>query len=515
MELFGFEINRKKREAEQRNAPSFVAPVNDDGAQVIESSPMGSNFAGGQYLSSYIDMEGAIKSEIDLIQRYRSMSLIPECDAAVDDIVQEAIATNDLDNTVSINLDGIKNGDLSDNIKDTVRKEFEHILSLLRFRNTGPDLFRKWYIDGRAYFHLLTEKGSPKKGIQGLRYIDPMKIKKIREIHKKKDEKTGVEVIDRIEEYYHFSDAGFDKTGTNNSGQVLKISPDAVIMASSGMMDATRTQVIGYLHKALKAGNQLRMMEDALVIYRIARAPERRIFYIDVGNLPKVKAEQYLADTMTRYKNKLVYNADTGEIRDDRRHMSMLEDFWLPRREGGRGTEITTLPGGQNLGEIEDILYFQKKLYKALNVPISRLEADAQFSLGRASEITRDEVKFSRFVDKLRHKISVLFLDLLKTQLILKGTMSAEEFDKVREFITFDFQKDSHFVEMKEAEIYRERVNTLREMDEFVGKYYSQNWVRKNILRQSEDEIEIIDGEIEKDKESGDGEGEDDSFDQY
>ena len=312
MELFGFEINRKKREAEQRNAPSFVAPVNDDGAQVIESSPMGSNFAGGQYLSSYIDMEGAIKSEIDLIQRYRSMSLIPECDAAVDDIVQEAIATNDLDNTVSINLDGIKNGDLSDNIKDTVRKEFEHILSLLRFRNTGPDLFRKWYIDGRAYFHLLTEKGSPKKGIQGLRYIDPMKIKKIREIHKKKDEKTGVEVIDRIEEYYHFSDAGFDKTGTNNSGQVLKISPDAVIMASSGMMDATRTQVIGYLHKALKAGNQLRMMEDALVIYRIARAPERRIFYIDVGNLPKVKAEQYLADTMTRYKNKLVYNADTG-----------------------------------------------------------------------------------------------------------------------------------------------------------------------------------------------------------
>jgi len=513
MDIFGFEINRKKDLSASKKAPSFVAPINDDGAQIIESSPLGSQFAGGQYLSSYIDMEGAIKSEIDLITRYRSMSLIPECDQAIDDIVHEAIATNDLDHPVSINLDQTE---LSDQIKSIIRDEYEEILAMLRFNHSGMDLFRKWYIDGRCYFHVLTEKGAPKKGIQGLRYVDPMKIKKIREIHKKKDEKTGVEVIDKIEEYYHFADAGFDKTGSTNSGQHLRISPDAIVNVTSGMMDATRTQIIGHLHKALKSANQLRMMEDALVIYRITRAPERRIFYIDVGNLPKVKAEQYLADTMTRYKNKLVYNADTGEIRDDRRHMSMLEDFWLPRREGGRGTEITTLPGGQNLGEIEDILYFQKKLYKALNVPVSRLESEQQFSLGRTSEITRDEVKFSRFVDKLRHKFSILFLDILRIQLILKGILPSEEWDEIKEFITFDYQKDSHFVEMKESEIYRERANTLRELDEYVGKYFSTNWIRKNILRQSEDEILQIDQEIEDNKEKDDDDGEgDDSFDSY
>ena len=504
MEIFGFEIKRK---SEEDNAPSFVAPINDDGAQVLEIGQGG--YALSQSSGSYVDMEGGVKSEQDLIVRYRQMSLIPEVDMAIDDIVQEAISTNDLDSPVGINLDSTQ---FSDSIKSKIRDEFKEILRLLRFNQTSSDVFRKWYVDGRMYFHLLVNPKTPKKGIVGLRMIDPIQIKKIREVQKKKNAQ-GIEVIDKVNEFYTYNQGGFEKNYMVGQGsQTLKISPDAIVYCTSGMMDANRRHVIGYMHKGLKAANQLRMMEDALVIYRISRAPERRIFYIDVGNLPKAKAEQYLADTMTRYKNKLVYNADTGEIRDDRKHMSMLEDFWLPRREGGRGTEITTLPGGQNLGEIEDIIYFQRKLFRSLNVPISRLETEAGFSLGRTTEISRDEVKFSRFVDRLRNKFSGMFIDILRAQLVLKGILPIEEWDFEKENIRFDYQKDSHFVELKEAEIQRERVQTLRDMEDFVGKYFSSQWVRKNVLRQSEEEIEMIDSQIEDEKNNEDGEGED-SFD--
>ena len=505
MEIFGFEIKRK---SDEEKAPSFVAPINDDGAQVLEVGQSGYSIGGGYAQGTYLDMEGGVKSEQDLILRYRQMSLIPEVDMAIDDIVQEAISSNDLDAQVGINLDATK---FSDSIKSKIRDEFSEVLRLLRFNQTSSDVFRKWYVDGRMYFHLLVEPSNPKKGVVGLRMIDPLQIKKVREVIKKKNAK-GIEVIDKVKEYYTYNQGGFERNqmvGSNN--QTLRISPDAIVYTTSGMMDASRRNIIGYMHKGLKSANQLKMMEDALVIYRISRAPERRIFYIDVGNLPKAKAEQYLADTMTRYKNKLVYNADTGEIRDDRKHMSMLEDFWLPRREGGRGTEITTLPGGQNLGEIEDIIYFQRKLFRSLNVPISRLETEAGFSLGRTTEISRDEVKFSRFVDRLRMKFSSMFYDILKTQLVLKGIIPIDEWELEKENIRFDYQKDSHFVEMKEAEILRERVASLRELDEFVGKYYSQQWVRKNVLRQSEEEIEMIDGQID-DEGNEDGEGEN-SFD--
>ena len=506
MEIFGFEIKRK---SDEDNAPSFVAPINDDGAQVLEIGQGGYSIGGGMAQGSFIDMEGGVKSEQDLIVRYRQMSLIPEVDMAIDDIVQEAISNNDLDSPVGINLDGTK---FSDSIKSKIREEFVEVLRLLRFNQTANDVFRKWYVDGRMYFHLLVDPKNAKKGIVGVRMIDPIQIKKIREVQKKKNAQ-GVEVIDKVDEYYTYNQGGFEKNYVaGQTSQTLRISPDAIVYCTSGMMDAQRRNIIGYMHKGLKAANQLRMMEDALVIYRISRAPERRIFYIDVGNLPKAKAEQYLADTMTRYKNKLVYNADTGEVRDDRKHMSMLEDFWLPRREGGRGTEITTLPGGQNLGEIEDIIYFQRKLFRSLNVPISRLETESGFSLGRTTEISRDEVKFSRFVDRLRMKFSNMFIDILRAQLALKGVLPIEEWEFEKENIRFDFQKDSHFVELKDAEIQRERITTLRELDEFVGKYFSQQWVRKNVLRQSEEEIEMIDGQIEDEKDNEDGEGED-SFD--
>jgi len=503
MEIFGFEIKRK---SEEDKAPSFVAPINDDGAQVLEIGQGGYSIGGGYAQGTFLDMEGGVKSEQDLIIRYRQMALIPEVDMAIDDIVQEAISSNDLDAQVGINLDATK---FSDSIKSKVRDEFSEVLRLLRFNQTSGDIFRKWYVDGRMYFHLLVDTKNPKKGVVGLRMIDPLQVKKVREVTKKKD-KNGIEIIDKVKEYYTYNQGGFEKNQTmGQGGQTLQISPDAIVYTTSGMMDAHRRNIIGYMHKGLKAANQLKMMEDALVIYRISRAPERRIFYIDVGNLPKAKAEQYLADTMTRYKNKLVYNADTGEVRDDRKHMSMLEDFWLPRREGGRGTEITTLPGGQNLGEIEDIIYFQRKLFRSLNVPISRLETESGFSLGRTTEISRDEVKFSRFVDRLRMKFSSMFIDILKTQLALKGIMPIEEWELEKENIKFDFQKDSHFVEMKDAEILRERATSLRELDEYVGKYYSQQWIRKNVLRQSEEEIEMIDKQIELEKED-DGEGEDD-----
>ena len=492
MDLFGFEINRKKKEGE---APSFVPPVNDGTAiEVSRDAGMGGFASTGGVIGQYVDMEGGIKNEADLVKRYREMSLVPEVDAAIDDIVNESISSNDLDAPIAINLDNVKN--VGDETKKKIRQEFDEILTLLGYKTLSHDIFRKWYIDGRLYYHKMIDKKNPQKGLVGLRPIDPQKIRKIREIDKEKDPKTNIEVVKKVHEYYLFNDEGYDKSG-NNTGQTIRIHPDAISYTTSGLLDYNRTVIVGYLHKALKAANQLRMLEDALVIYRISRAPERRIFYIDVGNLPKARAEQYLKEVQTNYRNKLVYNADTGEIKDDRKHMNMLEDFWLPRREGGRGTEITTLPGGQNLGEIEDILYFQKKLYRALNVPVSRMEADNGFSLGRASEITRDEVKFSRFVDRLRVKFSLLFVDMLKTQLLLKNVVTEDEYDELKEYASFDFQKDSHFVELKDSELLRERINTLNDMDAFVGKYYSQRWVRKNVLRQSEEEIDMIDKQIE------------------
>ena len=491
MDLFGYEIKRKKDETK---AQSFVPPSND--GSVIEigtEQGMGGFAATGGVIGQYVDMEGGIKKEADLVARYRTMALVPECDSAIEDIVNESLASNDLDAPVSINLDRVEK--IPAGTKKKIRNEFEEILTLLGFRDLSHDIFRIWYVDGRLYYHKMVDKNSPKKGIQGLRAIDPQKIRKIREVKKEKDEKTGVEIVEDVLEYYIYNDQGFDKSG-NNTGQTVRIHNDAVSHVTSGLLDYNKTVVVGYLHKALKPVNQLRMLEDALVIYRIARAPERRIFYIDVGNLPKARAEQYLKEVQTNYRNKLVYNADTGEIKDDRKHMNMLEDFWLPRREGGRGTEISTLPGGQNLGEIEDIMYFQKKLYRALNVPISRLETETAFAIGRATEISRDEVKFSRFVDRLRLKFSRLFDDVLRTQLLLKNIITEDDWKNMKEYVSYDFQKDSHFVELKEAEILRERINTLEQMDQFVGKYYSEEWIRKNVLRQSEQEIGQIDTEI-------------------
>jgi hypothetical protein len=505
MELFGYEIKRKR---EETKAQSFVPPSNDGAViEIAKDGGMGGFAATGGVIGQFIDMEGGVKTEADLVARYRTMALVPECDSAIEDIVNESLSSNDLDSPVAINLDRVNN--IPDGTKEKMRKEFNEVLQLLGFRELSHDIYRKWYVDGRLYYHKMVDPENPKKGIQGLRAIDPQKIRKIREVEKKQDEKTRVEIVKGIEEYYLFNDEGFDKTG-NSTGQTVRIHPDAITHVTSGLLDYNKTMVVGYLHKAMKSTNQLRMLEDAMVIYRISRAPERRIFYIDVGNLPKARAEQYLKEVQTSYRNKLVYNADTGEIKDDRKHMNMLEDFWLPRREGGRGTEISTLPGGQNLGEIEDILYFQKKLYRALNVPVSRLEQETAFAIGRATEISRDEVKFSRFVDRLRLKFSRLFDDVLKTQLLLKNLITEDDWIHMKEYISYDFQKDSHFVELKEAEILRERINTLEQMDQFVGKYYSEAWIRKNVLRQSE--IEIVQIDKEKDAEGG-GDDDDDDMD--
>ena len=483
-DLFGFEIKRKGEDKEEAKKRSFVAPMEDDGSGVIK--------AGGHY-GQYLDMSGGnAKNEGDLISKYREISQIPEVDAAIEDIINESIVSVEDGAPVDINLNGLEQ---PDRIKKIIRDEFEKLVAKMSFSSSGNDIFRRWYIDGRLFYHVIIDEKSPKRGILELRPIDPTKIRKIKEVIEEKDEKTGAKIVTGIEEYFLYQDGNMSK-----SGQGLKIAKDSIIFVPSGLLSAKRDMVLGYLDKAIKPANQLRMMEDALVIYRLSRAPERRVFYIDVGNLPKGKAEEYLRSIMSNYRNKMVYDAQTGEIRDDRKHMSMLEDFWLPRREGGRGTEISTLPGGENLGQIDDILYFQKKTYRALNVPISRLEQEAQFSLGRTSEITRDEVKFQRFIDKIRRRFSDLFMQALKVQLILKGIVTREDWEWMKEEIVIDFISDTYFAELKEAEILRERVNTLRELDEFVGKYYSVDWVRKNILKQNDEDIEDIDKEIEDEK---------------
>jgi len=504
MELFGFEITRKKDELrvkETQTAKSFVPPVDDDGTPVIQQQA--GYISGGAY-GAYVDMEGGIKNEAELIRRYRETSLVPECDSAIEDIVNECITSDTSDRIVALDLRDVK---LSDSIKNKMQDEFAHILSLMKFNSNSHEIFRKWYVDGRIYFHKVVDTKRPKLGIVDLRNIDPLKIKKVRNVEKGKDPKTKIERVEKVEEFYVFNDKGFDKTSAME-GSTVKIAPEAVTYTTSGLLDYTRNVVIGYLHKALKTANQLAMMEDALVIYRISRAPERRIFYIDVGNLPKAKAEQYLTDVMHKYRNKLVYNAETGEIKDDRKHMSMLEDFWLPRREGGRGTEITTLPGGQNLADIDDIEYFKKKLYQSLNVPATRMEADNGFNMGRASEISRDELKFNKFTNRLQKKFARIFTDVLKTHLVLKEIVTGEEFDKVKDFIQFDFATDNHFTELKEAEILRERLDTLSNIGDYVGKYYSNEYIRKYVLRQTEEDIKLIDKQIASE---GEAEGGDDS----
>ena len=490
-QLFGYSLERAKKG--QNNGPSFVRKESDDAATPV---------AGGGYFGTAIDLDGSYKDESDLIRRYREMSIHPECDRAVDDVVNEAIAGERDDSPVDVDL---ANLDVSAGIRRKIRDEFHNVLRLLDFDKKAYDIFRRWYIDGKLYYHKVIDTKNPRRGITELRYIDPRKIRKVIEFEAKKDRQfvdpRTMESLTapRSAEYYVYNQKGL--RGLETTG--IKIASDAIAFCHSGLKDMNKNVIMSHLHKAIKALNQLRMIEDSLVIYRLSRAPERRIFYIDVGNLPKQKAEQYLREVMSRYRNKLVYNADTGEIRDDRKFMSMLEDFWLPRREGGRGTEITTLPGGQNLGELEDVKYFQKKLYRALNVPESRLESDSTFNLGRAAEITRDEVKFQKFVTRLRKKFSELFHDLLKTQLVLKGIISIEEWDDMSEHIQYDFIADNYFSELKDQEILNERLNLVTTMDPFAGRYFSLDYIRRKVLRQSDAEIKEIDKQMEGEIESG------------
>ena len=488
-ELFGFKITRSKDEGE-----SFTLPSSDDGTIEV---------AGGGFYSQTLDVDGRDKTENDLIRRYRDIAIQPECDSAIEDIVSEGIASNEYDAPVALRLDRLE---YSSKVKKRIEEEFDRVLQLLDFNIKGHDIFRRWYVDGRIYYHKVIDNKEPRKGIKELRYIDPRKIKKVREVIKDRpDPVTGIDKKKQTLEYYLYNEKVVDNSATPQSA--LKITKDSISYCPSGLVDQTKGSVLSYLHKAIKPVNQLRMIEDALVIYRISRAPERRIFYIDVGNLPKIKAEQYLKDVMSRYRNKLVYDASTGEIRDDRNHMSMLEDFWLPRREGGRGTEITTLPGGSNLGEIDDITYFQRKLYRSLNVPMSRMEAEQNFSIGRSTEITRDELKFSKFVQRLRKKFSALFHDLLRTQLVLTGVIAEEEWDKIKEHIQYDYLQDGHFAELRDAEILRERIDMLGQVEPYVGNFFSKAWVRKHILHQTHQEIEEIENEIEEE-----GGGEEDQF---
>ena len=478
-ELFGYKISKSKEEG----GTSFTAPTSDDGAVDI---------AGGGFFGSYLNTDGKEKTDIDLIRRYRDIAQQSECDTAIEDIINEGIVANERDISVQIVLDNIP---YSSKIKKTITDEFDEVLRLLKFDEKGHDLFRRWYVDGRIYFHKIIDQKTPRRGITELRYIDATKIKKVRKVEKEKDHKTGVDKIKKINEFFLYNEKGLGSTGAS---QGVQIHPDAITYVPSGVIDGNSGRVLSYLHKAIKPVNQLRMVEDSLVIYRISRAPERRIFYIDVGNLPKVKAEQYLKDVMNRYRNKLVYDASTGEIRDDRNHMSMLEDFWLPRREGGRGTEITTLPGGSNLGEIDDIEYFKKKLYRSLNVPISRLEAEAGFSLGRSTEITRDELKFTKFVQRLRKKFTPLFTDILKTQLILKGVITLEDWKGMHQHIQYNFLQDGHFAELKKAELLEDRINALGSIESYIGTFYSKRWVQKNVLNLTDSEIDMMQDEINR-----------------
>jgi len=498
LNFFGFKIG-KDDEDEKAKSKSFAIPQPDDGSFTLQT---------GGYYGDTLDFEAglsAIQNEPQLINRYREIALSPEGESAVDDIVNEAIVSDEWEAPVSVVLDDLEQ---PDTIKDKIKEEFDTVLKLLDFNNNGHEMFRRWYVDGRLYHHLIIDNEHPEKGLLEARYIDPRRIRKVREI-KKGVSKVGTPVVEETVEYYVYNEKGL----MGGAGQGLKISPDSISYIHSGLVDYKSRLVQSYLHQAIKPLNQLRMIEDAVVIYRLARAPERRIFYIDVGNLPKIKAEQYLKDIMNKYRNKLVYDAQTGEIRDDRKHMTMLEDFWLPRREGGRGTEITTLPGGQNLGEMDDVSYFLRKFYKALHVPVSRLESENNFNIGRAAEITRDELKFSKFVGRLRKRFAGVFNKMLGTQLLLKGVITKDNWNDFQQHIHYDFVKDSHFSELKQSEVMRERLTTLNDLGDNIGKYYSHQWVRKNVLMMSDDEIKQMDQEIEDEKASkADDGGEDDEF---
>jgi hypothetical protein len=492
LNLFGFQISRQKTETQQQSEKTFAIPANEDGALTISAAA---------YYGTYVDLDGTAKNEVELISRYREMAMQPEIESAIDDIVNEAIVQNDNGQSIRVIMDDLKQ---PERIKKAIEEEFKIILRILNYQNMGTDIFRRFYVDGRLFYHIIIDENNPTQGIKALRYIDPRKIRKVREVKKEKDSITATDVVSTVNEYYIYNDKVVSGTSSSYGPVGVRIAKDSIININSGLMDSRRAVVLSYLHKAIKPLNQLRMIEDATVIYRISRAPERRIFYIDVGNLPKLKAEQYLRDIMVKYKNKLVYDAQTGEVRDDRKFLSMMEDFWLPRREGGKGTEITTLPGGQNLGELEDVKYFEKKLYKALNVPISRLDPNQTgFSLGRVGEITRDEVKFSKFVDRQRQKFAEIFDQALRVQCVLKGICTADEFDEFKENIYYDFLKDNNFAELKEAELVRERLSLLGSVDPYVGRYYSMEWIQRNVLRMTDKDIEQMREQIDAEKAAG------------
>jgi hypothetical protein len=505
--LFGFSIEDDNKDSSGVVSP--IPPNNQDGSE---------HYVTSGFYGSYVDIEGVYKNENELIRRYRSMSLYPECDSAIEDIVNEAIVADTNDSPVSIELSNLR---ASEGIKKKVREEFKRILELLDFDKKAHEIFRNWYIDGRLYYNKVIDQKNPTAGIQELRYIDASKMRYVRQVKKPKNgnnplsngrrEDPATYDFPEIEEFFVYSPGGSGSTGGYNTGTMsmggaskgIKMTRDSITYCTSGLVDRNKGSTLSWLHKSIKPLNQLMMIEDSLVIYRMSRAPERRIFYIDVGNLPKVKAEQYLRDVMMRYRNKLVYDANTGEVRDDKKFMSMMEDFWLPRREGGRGTEITTLPGGQNLGEITDVNYFQKKLYRSLNVPETRIQGETGFSMGRSSEILRDEIKFSKFVGRMRKRFSDMFSDMLRTQLILKNIITPEDWTMMSDHIQYDFLYDNHFAELKEAELTTERVNLAQLVEPYVGKYYSNDYVRRNVLRQSDDEIIEQDKLIEQEIESG------------
>jgi hypothetical protein len=489
-EIFGFKIERKNQGAANASVPAFTMPENDDGSMMVSGA--------GAYGTS-LDLDGQYKNEIELILKYREMAQTSDCEIAIDNIINESIVIDDTRNPVDIILDRTN---LSVGIKKKITDEFSTVLDLLNFNNFGYDIFRRWYVEGKLYYHIMIDENNPNLGIVELRSLDATKIKKVKQINQKDTADPKKKEVS-VNSMFNYNESGL---GNRTSDGIL-ISGDSIAYATSGLLSPTKTGVLSYLHKAIKPLNQLRMVEDAIVIYRISRAPERRIFYIDVGNLPKLKAEQYIRDIMTRYKNKLVYDSTTGEVKDDRRHQSMLEDYWLPRREGGRGTEITTLPGGENLGQLEDVEYFQKKMYKAMHVPVSRLEADSGFSLGRESEITRDELLFSKFIGKLQTRFSMLFGEILEKQLLLKNIITSEEWSQIKDKVHYKFEKDHYYTEFKQQETLTQRVDLARNMEEYVGNYYSREYFRKNILRQSEEEIRIEDEQIEKEKKEGDFDG--------
>ncbi len=488
--LFGFEIRRAgaRKAAAKNQLDSIVPPTDDDGAGYVTAS--------GSHFGQYVNLDGdESKDNVELIRQYRGVAMHPEVDAAIEDIVNEAVTIEDKGLSVKLVLDDVE---ASDKIKKEIQEEFSIVLNMLKFNDLGHDIFRRFYVDGRIYHHLVVNDSNLKAGIQEIRPIDATKIRKVKEIKNKKDPLTGAKIVEKVDEHFIYQ----DKPGQQVNG--IKLTTDSVSYVTSGLLDESRKKVVSYLHKALKPINQLRMMEDSLVIYRLARAPERRIFYIDVGNMPRGKSEEYMKNIMTKYRNKLVYDANTGKLKDDRKHMSMLEDFWLPRREGGRGTEISTLPGGENLGQIDDIIYFQKRLYRSLNVPSSRLEQEqASGLLGRSTEINRDELKFQKFIDRLRRRFSGLFLEILRKQLVLKGTITNEDWEAWRNELVVDFVSDNHFAELRNAELVRERLQTLDMTQQYVGEFYSKEWVFKNILNLSQEEMEEMKKQMAQEEADG------------